>query len=170
MYLTLSAPGFGRGGELAHALLAEVLATRLTRLQARCPIPDVTLRKHCDAMALLALSLARSLALALVFEERLPAQALSSPRRSALRLNSVAVSSTQKSVANAEPIPQPTADAQSATAASASDPTFMASRFPRSDGHIPHSAVYRQNRPHAWLGAGNSRTASFTAPSFPLTM
>ena len=53
--------GFRPGGELAHALLAEVLATRLTRLQARCPISDVTLRKHCDAMALLALSLARLL-------------------------------------------------------------------------------------------------------------
>ena len=58
-----------RGGESAHELLAEVLATKLTRLQARCAIPGVTLRKHCGAMALLALSLARSLALALIFGE-----------------------------------------------------------------------------------------------------
>jgi len=79
-------------------------------------------------MALLALSLARSLALALIFEERSPAQALSSPRRSALRLNSAAVSSMQKSVANAGPLTWLTAGAQSATTASASDPTFMASR------------------------------------------
>ena len=61
--------GFGAGGELAHKLLAEVLATKWTRLQARCPIPGVTLRKHCCAMALLALSLALSLALAFIFME-----------------------------------------------------------------------------------------------------
>jgi hypothetical protein len=105
MYLTLSALGFGAGGESTHELLAEALATKLTRVQARCPIPGVTLFKHCWAIALFALSLARSLALAFIFEERLPAQALSSPRRSALRLNSVAVSSMQKSVANADLIP-----------------------------------------------------------------
>jgi hypothetical protein len=95
MYLTLSALGFEAGGEPAHELLAEVLATKLTLTQARCPISGVTLRKHCGAIALLALSLARSLALALIFEEPLPAQALSSPRRSARRLNSRAVSSTR---------------------------------------------------------------------------
>jgi hypothetical protein len=69
MYLTLSALGFGAGGELAHELLAEVLATKLTRVQARCAITGVTLRKHCRAIALLALSLARSVALAFIFEE-----------------------------------------------------------------------------------------------------
>ena len=68
MYFTLSAPGFGAGGEPAHELSAEVLATRLTRVQARCPIPGVTLFRHCDAMALFALSLARSLAKALISE------------------------------------------------------------------------------------------------------
>jgi hypothetical protein len=105
MYLTLSALGFGAGGELAHKLLTEVLATKLTRVQARCAITGVTLRKHCGAIALLALSLARSLALAFILEEWLPAQALSSPRRSVLRLNSVVVSSMQKSVATADLIP-----------------------------------------------------------------
>jgi hypothetical protein len=69
MYLTLSALGFGAGGELAHELLAEVLATKLTRVQARRAIAGVTLRKHCRAMALLALSLARSVALAFILEK-----------------------------------------------------------------------------------------------------
>ena len=59
----------GAGGEPAHELLVEVLATKLTRAQARCAIPRVTLLRHCVAMALFALSLARSLALAVVFEE-----------------------------------------------------------------------------------------------------
>src|SRR5258705_9022804 len=105
MYLALSALGFGAGGESTQEPFAEVLATKLTRAQTRCAIPGVTLPRHCVAMALFALSLARSLALAFIFEECLPAQALSSPRRSALRLNSVAVSSMQKSVANADLIP-----------------------------------------------------------------
>jgi len=105
MYFTLFASGFGAGGESTHELLGEELATKLTRVQARVPISSVTLSRHCDAMALFALSLARSFALAFISEERLPAQALSSPRRSALRLNSLAVSSTQKSVANAGLIP-----------------------------------------------------------------
>jgi len=105
MYFTLSALGFGAGGESTQELLAEVFATKLTRVQARCAIPGVTLSRHCGAMALVALFLARSLALAFVYEAWLPAQALSSPRRSALRLNSVAVSSMQKSVANADLIP-----------------------------------------------------------------
>jgi hypothetical protein len=82
IYFTLSAPGFGAGGEPAHAL--SVLAARLARVQARCPIAGVTLFRHCDAMALIALSLARSLAKALISEELPAAQALSSPRRSAL--------------------------------------------------------------------------------------
>src|SRR6188472_1490819 len=105
MYLTLSALGFGAGGESAQELSAEVFATKLTREQARCAIPGETLSRHCGAMALFALFLARSLALAFVFEEGFPAQALSSPRRSALRLNSVAVSSIQKSAANADLVP-----------------------------------------------------------------
>ena len=63
MYLTLSARGFVTGGESAHELLAEVLATKLTRVQARCAIPGVTSLKHCCATALFALSLALSLAL-----------------------------------------------------------------------------------------------------------
>jgi hypothetical protein len=77
-------------------------------------------------MALFALSLARSLAMALICEGSLPAQALSSPRRSSLRLNSVAVSSTQKSVAKADLIPELRGAAESATTVSASDPIFMA--------------------------------------------
>ena len=84
MYFTLFASGFGAGGEPTHALLAEVVAARLTREQASFPIAGVTLSRHRDAMALFALSLARSLAMALVSEEWLPAQALSSPRRSSL--------------------------------------------------------------------------------------
>ena len=84
MYLTLSALGFGDGGKVTQELSGEVLDTRLARLQARCPILDVTLFRHCDAIALFALSLARSLAMASIFKEGLPAQALSSPRRSAL--------------------------------------------------------------------------------------
>jgi hypothetical protein len=51
----------------------------------------VTLFKHCDAIALVALFLARSLAASLIFEDSFPAQAFSSPHRSCLRLNSVAV-------------------------------------------------------------------------------
>jgi hypothetical protein len=62
MYLTLSALGFAAGGKSVHRLLGEVLATKLIRAQARCPIISVTLFKHCDAMALFALLLARSLA------------------------------------------------------------------------------------------------------------
>lgn len=69
MYLTLSALGSGAGAESAHELLAEVLGTRLTRAQARCPMPGVTLSRHRGAMALIALFLARSLALAFIFEE-----------------------------------------------------------------------------------------------------
>src|SRR5882672_8145119 len=105
MYFTLFAPGFAAGGKSTHALLGEELATKLTRVQACFPISSVTLFKHCDAMALFALSLARSLAMALISEGSLPAHALSSPRRSTLCLNSVAVSSTQKSDANAGLIP-----------------------------------------------------------------
>jgi hypothetical protein len=69
MYLTLSALGFGAGGKSTHELLAEVLVTKLTRAQARSPIADVTLSRHSEAMALFALSLARSLALAFILEE-----------------------------------------------------------------------------------------------------
>jgi hypothetical protein len=69
MYFTLFALGFGAGGESTHELLAEVLATKLTRVQACCPILGVTLFKHCDAIALFALSLARSLAMASISEE-----------------------------------------------------------------------------------------------------
>jgi hypothetical protein len=105
MYFTLSALGFGAGGESTHEVLGEELTTKLTRVQACFPISSVTLSRHCDAMALFALSLARSLAMALISEESIPVQALSSPRRSALRLNSVAVSSMQKSVADADLIP-----------------------------------------------------------------
>jgi hypothetical protein len=83
MYFTLLASGFGAGGESAHALLGEVLATKLTRVQACFPISGV-MSRHRDAMALFALSLARSLATALISKELLPAQAFSSPRRSSL--------------------------------------------------------------------------------------
>jgi hypothetical protein len=69
MYLTLSALGFGAGGESTHELLAEILASKLTRVQACCAIPGVTLFKHCGAMALFALSLALALALAFIFAE-----------------------------------------------------------------------------------------------------
>src|SRR4051812_34028957 len=54
-YLISSAPGFSAGGESTHELLAEVLASKLTRVQACCAISDVTLFKHCGAMALFAL-------------------------------------------------------------------------------------------------------------------
>ena len=47
MYLTLSALGFGAGGESTHELLTEILASKLTRVQACCAIPGVTLFKHC---------------------------------------------------------------------------------------------------------------------------
>jgi hypothetical protein len=69
MYFTSFAFGFGAGGELTHELLVEVLAIKLTRLQACCPILGVMLFKHCDAIAFFALSLARSLAMSLKFEE-----------------------------------------------------------------------------------------------------
>jgi hypothetical protein len=61
--------GFRHWRRVNPELLAEGLATKLTRAQARCPIAGVTLPRHCDAMALFALSLALSLALALIFDE-----------------------------------------------------------------------------------------------------
>src|SRR6476646_4324329 len=81
-YFTLSALGFDAGGPSSQEALAEVSATRLTRAQACCPTLAVTLPRHCEAMALIALTLARFLATALILAD--PAQALSSPRRSAL--------------------------------------------------------------------------------------
>ena len=84
MYLILSALGLGGGGKVTQELSGEVLETRLARLQARCPILDVTLFRHCDAIALFAFSLARCLAVASILKAGLPAQALSSPRRSTL--------------------------------------------------------------------------------------
>ena len=61
--------GFRGWRESNHALLVEVLASKLTRVQARCAIPRVTLLRHSGAMALFALSLAQSLALALILAE-----------------------------------------------------------------------------------------------------
>jgi hypothetical protein len=144
MYLTLSALGFAAGGASVHGLLGEALATKLIRAQACWPMVYVTSFKHCDAIALLALFLARSLATSLIFEDLSSAQAFSSPRRSCPRLNSTPVSSMQKSVAETELIPQPKTAAKTAIILQASDSIFMACRYPCFGTFIPRSAIYRQ--------------------------
>ena len=81
-YLTLSALGFGAGGASAQEVLAEISAARPARAQACRATFAVTFPRHCEAIALIALTLARFLATAVILSG--PAQALSSPRRSAL--------------------------------------------------------------------------------------
>src|SRR6476660_1024375 len=144
MYFTLSALGFAAGGVSVHRLLGEVLATKLSRPQARWPMVYVTSLKHCDAIALFALFLARSLATSLIFEDRSPAQASASPRRSCPRLNSLPGSSMQKSAPDTELIPQQKTAAKSAIILQVSDPIFMACRCPYFGPFIPRSANYRQ--------------------------
>lgn len=78
MYLTSSALDFAAGGASAHELLREALATRLARAQARCPMAGVTLSRHRNAMALLALFLAKSRAAFSILADSFPAQAFAS--------------------------------------------------------------------------------------------
>ena len=128
MNLTLSALGFAAGGKSVHELLGEVLATKLIRAHACCPIVSVTSFKHCDAIALFALLLATSLAAFLISADSSPAQAFASPRRSALIL--VVVSSMQKSVADAALIPQSKRTVKSTIILRVRDSIFIVFRGP----------------------------------------
>jgi hypothetical protein len=152
IYLTPSASGFAAGGKSVHRLLEEVLATKLSREQACWPMVCVTSLKHCDAIALFALLLARSLATSLIFDDWSPAQASASPRRSCRRLNSRPGSSMQKSAADTESTPQQKTATKSALILQVSDPIFMAYRSPDFGTFIPRSAIFRQKLPSALTG------------------